>query len=405
MANIQSVSIIVPALNEAGNIDALVKRIESALSRKAYYEIIIVDDRSTDGTADIVQSIAAETESPLILHVKEGLQGKSYSLLEGVALATYDVICMLDADLQYPPEAIPEMLGILAHGGDVVVANRIQTETGLVRRLASRFGRNIYGKWLHRLDCDVQSGLKVFRREILDRVTVTPTRWTFDLDFLVQARDAGYMIDTVEIPFSPREHGKSKINMVSAGIEIFRNALEIKLSGHKVIPVTHDPSRKASAGFHYRGKRYITHSDLHYSESALRQLSHWQTLVLAGVVLELAALMTVNWHATVTAIVAVLTAAYFADLLYSLFLVSRSFSHQTSRAFGPEELARSSQRDWPLYTVFCPLYDEWEVLPQFVTAMSRLDYPKDKLQVMLFARRRRSRNHQERVPHESAGLL
>jgi glycosyltransferase XagB len=383
MSNLPSVSVIVPALNEAGNIHALISRTEAALFQKATYEIIVIDDRSTDGTAGIVAELGRFSDGRISVHTKQGKGGKAYSLLEGFAYARHDFVCMIDADLQYPPETIPDMLAMAATGADVVVANRADHDTNWLRRNFSKFGRNLYGKWLHGLDCDVQSGLKLFRREITHRVELNPTSWTFDLEFLVQARDAGYQIGTVSIPFAKRASGGSKVNMLGTGLEILGHAVKVKLAGPKVIPVTKDPVRRAAAGFHYKGKHYITHTNLPHHESALRQLTRGQAVTFTATLAALAALLVIKPHATLTTLIGLLTIVYFADLLYNLFLISRSYSHQVEHVITPDELAGVRSRDWPMYTVFCPLYKEWEVLPQFVTAMSRLDYPKDKLQVML----------------------
>jgi glycosyltransferase XagB len=383
MSNLPSVSVVIPALNEAGNIHALISRIEAALFQKAPYEIIVIDDHSTDGTAGLVAELGRYSDGRITVHTKRGKRGKAYSLLEGFTYAQHEFVCMIDADLQYPPEAIPEMLAVAQGGADIVVANRITHDTNWLRRNFSALGRNVYGKWLHRLDCDVQSGLKLFRREITRRVKLNPTSWTFDLEFLVQARDAGYTIGTTDIQFAERTAGGSKVRFFRTGLEIMREAVRVKLAGPKVIPVTDNPVKSAAEGFHYKGKHYVTHTNLPHHESALRQLTRQQTVTMIAALALLGVLLAVKAHATITILVALLTTVYFADLLYNLFLISRSFSHEIEHVITPAQLATYAGRDWPMYTVFCPLYKEWEVLPQFVTAMSRLDYPKDKLQVML----------------------
>jgi dolichol-phosphate mannosyltransferase len=87
MSNLPSVSVIVPALNEAGNIHALISRTEAALFQKATYEIIVIDDRSTDGTAGIVAELGRFSDGRISVHTKQGKGGKAYSLLEGFAYA------------------------------------------------------------------------------------------------------------------------------------------------------------------------------------------------------------------------------------------------------------------------------------------------------------------------------
>jgi hypothetical protein len=138
-------------------------------------------------------------------------------------------ICILDADLQYPPEAIPEMLDHIAGGCDVVVADRQVVNLSFTRRALSKIGRILYGKVLYGLDCDVQSGEKLFKKIILENMVLSSTTcWTFDLSFLVQAKEQGYIIGEVMIPFAKRQSGDSKVNVVFVGFEIFSQALKFK---------------------------------------------------------------------------------------------------------------------------------------------------------------------------------
>jgi glycosyltransferase involved in cell wall biosynthesis len=318
MSNLPSVSVVIPALNEAGNIHALISRIEAALFQKAPYEIIVIDDHSTDGTAGLVAELGRYSDGRITVHTKRGKRGKAYSLLEGFTYAQHEFVCMIDADLQYPPDA-----------------NRITHDTNWLRRNFSALGRNVYGKWLHRLDCDVQSGLKLFRREITRRVKLNPTSWTFDLEFLVQARDAGYTIGTTDIQFAERTAGGSKVRFFRTGLEIMREAVRVKLAGPKVIPVTDNPVKSAAEGFHYKGKHYVTHTNLPHHESALRQLTRQQTVTMIAALALLGVLLAVKAHATITILVALLTTVYFADLLYNLFLISRSFSHEIEHVITP----------------------------------------------------------------------
>src|SRR5688572_4867015 len=112
------------------------------------------------------------------LFLKEGKRGKAYSIIEGIQKAQYENICMIDADLQYPPEVIPQMLKELETHG-VVVANRTDADTSFARRFISKTFSFVFGKVLHGFSVDVQSGLKVFKKEIgsfINADKVTP--WT-----------------------------------------------------------------------------------------------------------------------------------------------------------------------------------------------------------------------------------
>src|SRR6185369_4753521 len=99
----------VPTLNEQGNIPFLVERLHKALSKKfKEYEVVFVDDHSTDNTIQLIELLAEEY--PIRVHLKQGAKGKAQSFLEGFDHAKHDIIATIDADLQYAPEEIPTMV-------------------------------------------------------------------------------------------------------------------------------------------------------------------------------------------------------------------------------------------------------------------------------------------------------
>ena len=378
----KNLSIIVPTWNEEGNIGHLIERINAALFyREISYEIIVVDDHSTDKTRSVVKHFAQRF--PIKLYLKQGVPGKAQSLLEGFSYASYDLLCMIDGDLQYRPEAIPSMLDKIEQGADIVVAKRILKNTTFVRNVVSRSFLYIFGKLLHGLNYDVQSGLKIFKKEIIERLNIYPSPWTFDLEFLKKSLDAGYTIDSVNMNFAKRATGKTKINLLKASWEIGTNAIKMKFQKKEVIPF-HSRTRKAKGnGFHYAGKEFIHYSGLKPGETAFQRITLQQSLILLLGILGFILGLILNWHTTIIVFIAVLTFLYFADLLFNLYLITRSFTNPAEIKVTTEEIKFIPDHIWPSYTVFCPLYKEWQVVPQFVKSMSKLDYPKDKLQVML----------------------
>lgn len=379
-----ALSIIIPVLNEKDNIPHLLARIDKALSSSSIsYEIVAVDDNSTDGSFELLKSL--EGKYPLHVFLKVGKAGKSSSLIEGFSKAVSETLVMIDADLQYPPEVIPAMFEKITSGeADIVVGDRREFEVSFRRKVISRVFYTFFGKFLHGFTVDVQSGIKAFKKEIVERINLHPTSpWTFDLEFLVRATQAGYRIIGVPILFHKRESGKPKINLVKASFEIGLSALRLKLAAPLTIPLHPKAIKEKGQGFHYKGTEYISHSALESENSALYRLNRSQIGLLLIVFFGILTAFLINWHVTLVAITAALTVLYFTDLLYNFFLIVKSFSHSPEIHIKEKELETLSDESLPVYTIFCPLYREWKVLPQFVTAMSRLNYPKNKLQVIL----------------------
>jgi glycosyltransferase XagB len=377
-----TISVIVPVWNEEKNILPLVEQIHAALIGAVdQYEIVFIDDHSTDNTAAIINSLT--NIYPITLHTKVGKKGKAYSLLEGFKIAKYELLCMIDADLQYAPSYIPQMMQQIQNGKDIVVANRKKYEAGVVRRTMSKVFHSVFARMLHGFTEDVQSGLKVFKKTVVNHLELNPSSWTFDMEFLLKARHAGYKIGTVDIEFKKRHAGESKIAVVRSSAEIGYSAVKLKFEDTGMVPFSQEANAGKGTGFHARGAEFVQHSNLSLNESAFSPLTRTQKLTLSGMFLLLALAFALNWHTTLVGIIAVVTVLYFADLLFNFFLIYRSYFKEPEINVAPRTINAVPESEWPVYTILCPLYKEWAVLPQFVKSMSALDYPKDKLQVML----------------------
>jgi glycosyltransferase involved in cell wall biosynthesis len=228
-----SLSIVVPARDEAENLPALAARIAAGLPDGDYpdgsYEVLIVDDHSLDGTEAVVAELAGRY--PVRLVPRRGTRpGKGYALADGFAAARGGIVCMIDADLQYPPEAIAPMARMVRDGrADVVVAQRVRHGTTLRRRAISKLSSLLLRR-LHGLAVDVQAGLKVMRREVLDDVPLAPSAWALDVGLLVGARAAGYAIAGHPIRFEARRAGRTKMRLGRATWEIAGDAVRRRVN-------------------------------------------------------------------------------------------------------------------------------------------------------------------------------
>ena len=209
----QSVSIVVPTLNEAENIDELLLRIAAACSSAIYnLEVIIVDDASTDGTRDVVKK--NQFRLPVrILHRTEK-QGLASAIIDGAAIAKGDIVVVMDADLSHPPEAIPNLITAVMSGGcDMAIGSRYvpggSTPSWVFsRRVASRLAKFL--AWPFSDVKDPLSGFFAVRRDRLLQMKKDVPGFKLGLELLSGGDDS---LRTVEIPieFHDRCRGKSKL--------------------------------------------------------------------------------------------------------------------------------------------------------------------------------------------------
>ena len=377
------ISVIVPALNEAGNLRELVSRIDRALSAVATsYEIIIIDDRSTDRTKEVC--VALSGSYPLRYALKKGAPGKAECIQEGLTYARGKVFSFIDGDLQYPPEKIPEMLTVIEDGFDVVIGEREEKEVSLARKIPSDVFKFLFLRLLHGLSYDVQSGLKVFKRECIEGIAFTSSGWTFDLEFLLRVREKGARVASVPIVFGKRHEGESKISLLAASFQIAKNAVEMKLqykAPQQMVPDT--ITSRIGAGFLHKGKTFVSHTLLPAATSAIITFTTKQKAIFGTIILASVIGLFLSPITTVITILGILSAIYFIDTIFSLFLVYRSLRYNPELSFSDEELARITDEELPTYTILCPLYKESAVLPYFLKAIHELEYPKEKLDVLL----------------------
>ena len=209
-------SIIIPTYNEKGNIEKLISEINIILKkRKIIYEILVVDDSSPDGTADVVFELAKKNKNVrlLVRTKKEGL-GAAYKY--AIPKAKGDIVMEMDADFSHKPRHISEFIDAFENENvDVVIGSR-KVEGG--KRADSIF-RQIYpaiGSLLFKIvGCparDPTSGFRAYRKKVLDNINLTkmPNDYSFQVAMIFAAKRAGAKIVEIPIDFGARESGVTK---------------------------------------------------------------------------------------------------------------------------------------------------------------------------------------------------
>ena len=161
-------TVIVPVRNEAGNVEPLLSEMEAALTRSGPFEIIYVDDGSTDATGAEVERLRAGR--PWLRHLThQGSAGKSAAVRTGVRASRAPVIVTIDGDGQNDPAVIPQLVAKLAEGGPtcgLVAAQRLRRNDTDFKRLQSRVANTVRKAVLKDGTRDTNCGLKCFRRSV-----------------------------------------------------------------------------------------------------------------------------------------------------------------------------------------------------------------------------------------------
>ena len=210
----KTVSLIIPTYNEHDNIIPLTQRLSHALSGRSY-EIVFVDDNSADGTAELAASL--KDRYPIKVIVRKNKRGLASAVVDGLSHTSGNIIAVMDADLQHPPEVVPNLLKEIEKGVDIAVASRYVVGGGcqgwsLTRRLISKGAIFLAHLLLPatRKVSDPMSGFFMFNKEVVTNVRLSPSGFKILLEILM----VGESRSVAEVPFTfvTRKRGESKLS-------------------------------------------------------------------------------------------------------------------------------------------------------------------------------------------------
>ena len=212
-------SVIIPVYNEVESIREIVQRVQDT---KLAWEIVLVDDGSIDGTRDLLKEMDKQDNIRVVLHEKN--QGKGAAVRTGMDTAQGDVMLIQDADLEYDPRDYPTLLKPLEEGiADVVYGSRF---LGGPRRVVM-FWHMVANQLLtfmtnilyNTILSDMETGYKVFRREVIAGMPLHAKRFDFEPEFTAKILKRHYRIFEVPISFNPRDYSEGKKIKMSDAFE------------------------------------------------------------------------------------------------------------------------------------------------------------------------------------------
>ncbi len=220
------VVIVMPTYNEAENIKTLIPTTLRILEDHGWSSLIlVVDDSSPDGTAEVAEELGRTTRKVKVLK-RAGKLGLGSAYIDGFKhvidyMDNIVYVCEMDADGSHPPEILPDMLNLAEKGGyDVVIASRYieggkWEERSMIRRIISK-GANLLGRLSTGVRArDLTSGYRVIRLDILKRIVTSLSElhsgYVFQVELIYLLHKAGAKITEYPLIFKPRIHGESKL--------------------------------------------------------------------------------------------------------------------------------------------------------------------------------------------------
>jgi glycosyltransferase involved in cell wall biosynthesis len=229
-------SVVIPAYNEENGIAEIANRVLAvgpALKKAGVekLELLVVDDGSKDRTAEVAAGISGVT---LIRHPKN--KGYGAALKTGFSKANGELIGFLDADGTYPPEYFPQLCQAALNGTDLVIGSRMagaESQMPVTRRIGNFFFANLLSILGRQKVTDSASGMRVFKREILEQIFPLPDGLNLTPVMSTRALHEGIKIEEVPIPYSERV-GRSKLSVIRDGRIFLQSMIWTALSYNPV---------------------------------------------------------------------------------------------------------------------------------------------------------------------------
>ncbi|MGO8807282.1 MAG: glycosyltransferase family 2 protein [Candidatus Bathyarchaeia archaeon] len=216
-SKVELVSVVIPTLNEAGNILEAVNTIHKELAYPN--EIIVVDGNSTDGTMELIK------DTGFCRLILEPRRGYGIALRTGMKNAKGNIIVMVDGDGTYEVKHINRLVErMLEKDADMVLATRMfdpKKAMGFTNFIGNKIITLVYDFFYSQLLSDTQSGFRAISHECIDNVPLVEGDMAFATEMLVQFAKVGYNMVEIPTTYKPRKYGKTKLKPFKSGIEIF----------------------------------------------------------------------------------------------------------------------------------------------------------------------------------------
>lgn len=221
-----AISVVIPAFNERDNIRPLLEELRdvmTAMGRR--YEVLFIDDGSTDGTSEAIDALAREVPQVRAVHF-EANAGQSAGFDAGFRLARGGIVITLDADLQNDPRDIPALVALFDEtGAGAVIGVRVHRNDTLVKRVSSRVGNFVRNTLTRDQVTDTGCALKVYRRAALANIKMFRGMHRF-LPTLI--RTEGFNVLEVPVNHRPRRHGVSKYGIANRALNGLADVLAVR---------------------------------------------------------------------------------------------------------------------------------------------------------------------------------
>jgi len=383
----EQISIVLPINNKKNYFPIMTTWITNVLCRKNYnfstynnsYEVNIITDNPDHISLRCIEYISQKL--PVNIYIEKEKIGKAQLCAKGFSYAECAVIAKIEADVSFSLDTLPRLCKELQNGIDVIVAFPTHK-------------KNIYhvplqpltGSFMFDIQKNSEAGILLFTKKVWSTIQFTPSSdQTFILEFLHRAQEAGFIVKGTACFFQEINNYLSFLAKCKRSVAVGLQMLRVKIK--KIHPQYIPPESKWSminAGVGYKKRMYITHTTLHHTQSAVQSITLKQVF-LCGILVECLIILCLFFGLffAIQVLITILSVIYFLDILFALYLTLKTITTSYEITYTKKELEELQESQLPVYSILCPLYKEAHMLPQFLEGIANIDWPKEKLDVIL----------------------
>lgn len=308
---------------------------------------------------------------PVSVYYKKHLKTLGKLSITGILLSRYDYIGIIGGVNKFSSKIIKKITSDKKTSHEVIAS---------VQSVYSRFF-----PYFLRMRINQQNAALFFPRNVWKIIHFEPhADNTFFIEILRRSHEAGF-------PFKKYHVVSSQEDKILISREfVYRLLIAIRdvwlLQIKKIPPFYIAPQNERTmmnAGVFFKKQHYITHTTLNVYQSAIEAFNKRLALWLLGFFFVLSVLLFYNFLFFIQVFIAVLSGIYLIDIFFNLFLVLRTFRKTSEIKFTQKEFDSINEEELPFYSILCPLYKEAHILPQFINGLEKLDWPKEKLDVLI----------------------
>ena len=230
-------TVFFPAFNDAPSLPTLIAKTFDVLRKHASdYEVVVVNDGSSDNTAEVLESLRAEYHPNLRVVTHEVNRGYGGALRSGFAAATRDFVFYTDGDGQYDVSELPNLMALVQDGVGLVNGFKLERNDPWHRvwigKTYNRFARFLFGVKLSDIDCD----FRLIRRKVMDDIELVSTSGTICVELVRKIEMSPYAVRETGVHHLPRLHGRSQFfrlkSLFTTLFQLVRLYVQVVLLGH-----------------------------------------------------------------------------------------------------------------------------------------------------------------------------